>query len=105
MAEILASAQLFVPATRWEGLLLRILKAVRAGLPVVASGASGVQKEVADGSSLPGRPEALAGALEGLLGSARLRARIGRVGRDRYEEHFTFDRMFEDTLRVYTEVV
>lgn len=57
------------------------------------------------GSSPPGRPETLAGALQELLGSARLRARIGRAGRNRYEEDFTFDRMFEDTLRVYSEVV
>lgn len=109
VAELLAAAQVFVLASWWEGLPLSILEAMRAGLPVVASGVSGVPEAVSDGETgrvvPPGRPEALAGALEELLESAALRARMGRAGRERYEDEFTFRRMFEDTLRVYEGVL
>ncbi len=109
VARRLARAQLFVLASRWEGFPRSILEAMRAGLPVVATDVGGVSESVAHGETgrlvPPGRPGELAGALEGLLASPDLRRSMGRAGRARYEERFTFDRMFEETLRVYEEVL
>lgn len=109
VAELLADAQLFVLASRWEGFPRSILEAMRAGLPVVASDVGGVSESVADGDTgrvvPPEEPDALAGPLQELLSESRERARMGRAGRERYEERFTFERMFEETLQVYGEVL
>lgn len=109
VAERLAQSQLFVLASRWEGFPLSILEAMRAGLPVVASDVGGVGEAVVDGATgrlvPPARPGVLAGALAELLSAAEMRRRMGRAGRLRYEEHFTFERMFGKTFRVYEEAL
>ena len=108
VAELLARSQLFVLASWWEGLPLSILEAMRAGLPVVATDVTGVAEGVADGETgrvvPPGDAGALARAADRLLADPELRERMGRAGRERYEERFTFRRMFEETLEVYRRV-
>ena len=108
VAEILADAQLFVLATRWEGFPRSILEAMRAGLPVVASAVGGVHEAVAEGVSglmVPPRDaDALGGALRALLCDPARRAAMGQAGRARYETEFTFDTMLERTLVVYSDL-
>jgi glycosyltransferase involved in cell wall biosynthesis len=62
-----------------------ILEAMAAGLPVVASAAGAIPEAVTDGVQgvlvPPGDPEALAGALEKLLGDPQARRRMGESGR------------------------
>lgn len=107
--EILAGAQAFVLASRWEGFPRSVLEAMRAGLPVAASDVGGVSESVADGRTgfvVPaGDEETLAGRLAELLDDPGLRQRMGRRGRLRYEERFTFRRMFERTRRIYADVL
>lgn len=109
VAEILAGAQLYVLASRWEGFPRTILEAMRAGLPVVASDVGGVSEAVADGRSgtvVPaGDGEALTDALARLLQDPELRVRLGSLGRQRYQERFTFRRMFERTRIIYDQAV
>jgi glycosyltransferase involved in cell wall biosynthesis len=106
---ILASAQAFVLSSRSEGFPRSILEAMRAGLPVVTSDVGGVREAVVSdrtGYVVPvGDPAALRARLGTLLSDAELRGHMGRASRDRYEELFTFEKMFAATLKVYDQVL
>jgi glycosyltransferase involved in cell wall biosynthesis len=101
----MAASQVVVLASRWEGLPLVLLEAMRAGLPVVATDVGGVAEAVVDGITgllVPrGDARRLAGAMAGLVRSPGRRARMGAAARQRYEDAFTLDAMVEETLRVY----
>ena len=78
---ILANAQVGLLITNWEGFPLSILEAMRANLPVVASGVGGVSESVTDGVTgfvVPqGDVEVLRDRLRRLLSDPALRASLG----------------------------
>ena len=81
------------------------LEAMACGVPVVASAVGGQIDSVVDGVTglhVPPRdPEALAGALRGLLDDPGRRAALGAAGRRRAQERFAFDRIAAATREVY----
>lgn len=101
----LVNSQLFLLITKWEGLPLTVLEAMRAGLPVIASDVGGVCEAVENERTglLVGRNDTdkLAMAIRTMLGSAELRAAMGTAGRVKFERNFRFDMMLEKTLSVY----
>jgi glycosyltransferase involved in cell wall biosynthesis len=107
--ERLARAQVFALVSNWEGLPRSIIEAMRAGLPVIASDVGGTREMVVTGETgflVPrGDVRGLRDHLATLLTRPGLRSRLGRRGRERYEEQFTFEAMLRRTLRVYEEVV
>jgi len=109
VADHLARSQVFVLATRWEGLPRSVLEAMRAGLPVVATDVGGVREAVSDGETgflTPcGDRDALAEKLGKLVAEPQLRAEMGIRGRRLYEQHFTFQRMYRETLALYRTVL
>jgi len=109
VAEILAQSQVFVLISNWEGLPISILEAMRAGLPVVASGIAGTPDAVRDGVSgflIPrGDAVTLADALQKLIADPTLRSRFGEAGRREYEARFTLFHMFSRTADLYEHVV
>ncbi len=109
VAELLARAHMFVLSTKWEGLPLSILEAMRAGLPVVASHVGGVSEAVEDnvtGFLVPvGNADKLRAELLKLIRNRELRGNFGRAGRTRYEKDFTLHRMLAKTAAVYGEVM
>lgn len=109
VAEILARSQLFLLISKYEGFPRSILEAMRAGLPVIASDVSGVGEAVIpERNGLltpPGNAEVLARQIARLLDAPELRAAMGREGRTRYEEFFTFDAMFQKNCAVYSEIL
>ena len=109
VAQHLATAQLFVLSSNWEGLPLTILEAMRAKLPVVASDVGGVKEAVVHGHTgflVPkGDVSALANRLRQLLTDPVLRVKMGEKGRQRYESHFRFEQMLQKTTEVYEAAV
>jgi glycosyltransferase involved in cell wall biosynthesis len=107
--QILAAAQVSVLATNWEGLPLSILEAMRAGLPVVASSAGGIEEAVRDeetGYVVPrGNVDFLRDRIGRLLTDPALRIRFGANARARYEQHFTLGRFVAKTLAVYQDIL
>jgi glycosyltransferase involved in cell wall biosynthesis len=78
---------------------------MRAGLPVLASDVGGVSELVDDGvtGTLVAREDVdgLGRALRAYVTDPGLRAAHGSAGRARFEQHFTFERLVEETVAVY----
>jgi glycosyltransferase involved in cell wall biosynthesis len=109
VASILAVSDIFVLASRYEGLPLAIIEAMMAGLPVVATRVGGVAELVEDGVTgliVPPRDgEALTRALRRLLADPELRHRMGMAGRERALRDFAEDRMARETQKLYEELL
>jgi glycosyltransferase involved in cell wall biosynthesis len=105
---LLPAFDVFCLSSHLEGLGTSLLDAMAFARPIVATAAGGIPDAVVDG--LTGRlvpvrdPESLAAALLELLGDPERRAQMGDRGRRRFLEHFTLERMVEDTLGVYAEL-
>ncbi|HEY0150760.1 MAG TPA: glycosyltransferase family 4 protein [Longimicrobium sp.] len=96
---LLSASDIFVLASREEGLGIVTLEAMATHLPVIVTYAGGSEETVVDGESglivQPDDPEALAGRLRMLLGDAGLRARLGARARERCLEVFAQTRYKE----------
>ncbi|MEZ5653355.1 MAG: glycosyltransferase family 4 protein [Burkholderiaceae bacterium] len=105
----LAGAGVFVLVSRYEGLPLSIIEAMRAGLPVVASDAGGVCELVehgVNGMLVPiGYVDGLRDALQRLLDDPELRARLGRASRQRYEALFQLEPMCAKVAGLYLDAL
>lgn len=91
LADAYAAADLFVWPAIGEAYGMALLEAQRAGLPVIAGRTGGVPGVVADGSSgllvAPGRPQAMAVAIDDLLTNARRRQAMARAATARVRRH------------------
>lgn len=107
--QILSGAQVFVLSSRREGFPLSVLEAMRAGLPVVASDVGGINEAVKDQESgllFPaGKPGRLRECLVELIDDPARRKVLGDAGRERFERHFTLERMVEKTIAVYESLI
>jgi glycosyltransferase involved in cell wall biosynthesis len=107
---LVRSAQVACVPSLYEGFSLPAAEAMATGTPLVAT-TGGAIPEVAgrDGETClavpPGDADALAAALNRLLGDADLRARLGAAGRERVLAHFTWARAAEGTVAHYREAV
>lgn len=106
---LLTSSDLFILPSKWEGLPLSILEAMRAGLPVIATNTGGVAEAVTDGVTgyltTPGHVIELRTRIRQLISSPDLLASMSLAARQRYEQDFQIETMVHKTLAVYREVV
>jgi glycosyltransferase involved in cell wall biosynthesis len=106
---LLARSHVYLLISNWEGFPRSILEAMRAGLPVIASDVGGVREAIADASTgfLVPRLDvrSVAERLRQLIESPSLRLALGREGRELYVRRFTFERMLEETMAVYGEII
>jgi len=102
------AAVVAVPSHR-EGFGVACAEAMAYGRPVVASAVGGLLDLVVDGETgvlvEPRDVEALRAALERLLGDAELRGRMGRAGRERIREHFTWPAVTDLTIQAYEDAL
>ena len=103
--QVLTNAHVFALISRYEGLPISILEAMRAGLPIVATDTGGVSEAVRQGWNglLVGRANenTLRDALESLLYDRALRASFGRRSRALFERTFKVETMVVRTFEVY----
>lgn len=104
---ILPALDLFVLASRNEGMGRALVEAMACGVPVVGCAVGGVPEVLEGGDSgllvPPGDPESLARAIGRLADDRDLAADLGRRGRRRALA-FGAGRMARTLLRVYAEV-
>lgn len=89
---LLASADVFVLPSYWEGQPFSLLEAMAGGLAIVATRVGAIPEMVVDGESAllvpPRDADALTAALDRVLTDRDLRARLGRQARMRAERHY-----------------
>ena len=104
---ILAGADVFVLASRQEGLPVVLMEATSVGLPIVATAVGGVPEVVTDGVDglvvPPGDPQALAEALSRVIVDPDLRTRLGNGAKER-STMFDVARASRTIESIYREV-
>jgi len=105
VGELLRGADVFILTSRYEGISVALLEAMRAGLPVIATRVGGIPETVRDGKTgllvgqddLPG----LVQAMRRLAQSQELRREMGRRGRDFLLEEFSLTVMSARYSKIY----
>ncbi len=109
IAELLASCDLFVLPSLYEGLPLSILEAMAVGKPVIATAIGGTDEVVIDGETgilvPPANPAMLAEAIKTLLADPRLAQQLGQAGADRVHQTFTSEIMVKHITQIYRELL
>ena len=101
-------AQVFVSPSLYEGFGLPAAEAMACGTPLVATTAGAfpevIEQEVSGLLVPPGDAPALAAAIERVLDDASLGKRLGREGRKRIVDHFSWRETAVQTQALYEDV-
>ncbi|TMU84337.1 glycosyltransferase family 4 protein [Bacillus sp. BHET2] len=107
--ELLAGSHIFVLTSKHEGLPISIIEGMRSGLPIVASDVGGINELVEDGHNgflIPSDDsDRLSQRLKKLIQERQLMEKMGQMSRKQYEEHFTFEHMRDQTVKMYNDVL
>lgn len=105
VSDLLKDIDVFMLISRWEGLPISILEAMRASVPVIASDVGGVRESVVDGKTgylVPrGDVKSLELALRRIIKDPDNAFRMGMAGHELYKTSFLFDTMVKSTLQIY----
>jgi glycosyltransferase involved in cell wall biosynthesis len=106
-ARVLASAEVAVIPSLYEGFSLPAVEHMASGTPLIASKAGALPEVTGDAALLvpPGDPEELAGALRGLLGDEGARAEHAERGLARVRERFAWPAVAAATEAMYQKVI
>jgi alpha-maltose-1-phosphate synthase len=106
--QLLSHATVFACPSLYEPLGIVNLEAMACGTAVVASAVGGIPEVVSDGDTgllvPPDDPEALAEALNALVGDTGRAAAMGRAGRERAVTEFGWRAVAAQTVALYEEV-
>ena len=109
VAQVYAALDVFVFPSLAEPLGTSLLAAMAWGLPVLAVASGGVPEYVEDGTTglLVTQPDTalLSAAMLRLLVDEPLRMKFGQEARREIEERYSAQRMVENTIRVYEDVL
>jgi glycosyltransferase involved in cell wall biosynthesis len=100
-------ADAYVLPSLSEGLPMSLLEAMAAGLPSIASDVGGISTQIQRDALMlvkPGDPEALARALQELRTDRGLRETMGMKGRALVQEEFSWDKIVDRILEVYSSL-
>jgi glycosyltransferase involved in cell wall biosynthesis len=107
--QLLATCDLFVLPSLYEGLPVSVLEAMASGKPVVATAVGGTDEVVVHGSTgmlvPPMNVTALAAAIGAILSDQTLAARFGEAGRKRVKQTFSAEAMVRGVSEVYDELI
>jgi len=109
VVQLYSHAAVFACPSVYEPFGLINLEAMACETPVVASAVGGIVEVVDDGVTgvlvPPGRPDELAAALRRVMADPDRAREMGRAGRRRVEERFSWASVAERTERVYQEAI
>jgi starch synthase len=109
VVELLSHATVFACPSIYEPLGIVNLEAMACGTAVVASRVGGIPEVVAPGETgllvPPGDPDALARAINELVAAPERAQMMGEAGRRRAIDEFGWDRIAEQTARLYLSLV
>lgn len=102
-----ARASLAVVPSLYEGFGLPAGEAMACGVPLISTTGGALPEVVGDAGLLvpPADADALAGALNDLLGDAARAQTLGRAGYERAHKHFTWEQAARATVQVYREAI
>ncbi len=107
--QLYTHAAVFCCPSVYEPFGLINLEAMACETPVVASGVGGILEVVEDGKTgilvPPARPDALADALKRVLADRDLARAMGKAGRKRVEDKFSWASVAAQTQDVYAEAI
>ncbi len=106
---VYGAADALVVTSRWEASPFVVMEAMRAGLPVIAYDVGGIGDQVENGrTGFLVAPGDVAGLADHVLQLARDPIAVTTMGsraRRRYESHFGFERMIEQIVASYADVL
>lgn len=107
LGELLASAEIAVVPSRYEGFSLPAVEHMASGTPLVASAAGALPEVVGDAAALvkPGDVEELAATIKRLHDSPEERARLGEAGYQRVQERYTWKAVALATVEHYRAAI
>lgn len=109
VVQLYSHAAVFACPSVYEPFGLINLEAMACETPVVASAVGGIVEVVEDGKTgllvEPGRPDELAAALRRVLDDPARGRAMGRAGRRRVEERFSWASVAERTEQMYAEAI
>ena len=110
MVELYAEAEVAVVPSLYEGFSLPAVEAMACGVPLVTTTGGALPEVVGPPNRTallvpPADPGALASAIVTALDDGELRARLGRAGRERVLERFTWRATAQATVEQYRRVI
>jgi glycosyltransferase involved in cell wall biosynthesis len=103
---VLKAIDAFVLPTLEEALGTSFLEAMAMGKPVIGTRVGGVPEVIREGVNgllvPPGDPQALGGAIVGLLSNIEAARAMGRAGRSIVEREFTVEHMCQRMFDLYS---
>lgn len=104
-----AAADVMVLPSLSEGFPFAVLESLAMSCPVVATHVNGVPEIIRDGCTgllvPPRKPQALEAAIRAMLREPAWAARMAKAGQKEVFARFTVEKMVQDTVRVFEEVM
>lgn len=104
-----ASSDALILPSLFEGTPLTLIEAMMSGLPIVTTATCGMKDVITDGRNgllIPVRsPDAIAAAVERLIGDRELRERLGRTARQDALQENTWERVSKPVVEVYERLL
>ncbi|QZA77158.1 glycosyltransferase [Deefgea tanakiae] len=99
----LATLDIYIQTSRWEGLPVAVIEAMAAGLPVVATNVVGNRDLVKNGENgyLAQTPDEFVGHLKALIADADLRSSLGRQAQAFARDFYSLDQMMDSLYAAY----
>ena len=106
---LLREADVFLLTSRYEGISIALLEAMRAGLPAIGTAVGGIPETILDGKTgllvAPDDDTALVRAMTALAGSKTGRDEMGKQGYDYFMQEFSLATMLARYEQLYTKTV